>query len=183
MSLEPQAAIESAVLRSIRSIPGGRFTTKNSDRMYNGEPPPASGPFFVAVWSGGGRQSTSDTSLTEVFRLAVTVTIRAEKPWDRWLAMRDELERMLNLVRAVVHVDCLNNKIQREASALMAADGTDQRVGFRDRLMLEGFDDAQHVGCDWFKADPENSGPGDAGLAQTARFGGLTLKQALVTME
>lgn len=184
MALEPQAAVEEAVLRAIRAIPGGLYTSKNSGRMYDGEPPPACGGVWVSVWSDLSRESRSDVMLDEFFNCSVTLTLRSSQvPWDVWIRLRDDMERRLNQIRAVVHRDCLYNAIQREASALMASDGEDQRVGFRERLKYEGIQGVQHVGPNWFKAEVDRATEADSGLACTVRFGGLRLTQALATME
>jgi hypothetical protein len=184
MPLEPQAAIETAVMRTILAIPGEGYHDGNCARMLNGEPPPACGPVWVSVWHDLNRRSEMDTCLNEVFGCYVTITLRSTvMPWAKRVQLRDELERRANRIRAAVHVDCLVNRIQREASALMAADGEDQKVGFRERLKFENFEGLQEVGIQWFKGDVERPTAADAGLALTVRFGGLRLIQALGTME
>jgi hypothetical protein len=184
MAMEPQAAIEEAVLQTIRSVAGGRrYSTDNSRRMFDAEPPPVCGDVFVSVWHDLNRTSEMDTCLNEVFGVNVTITLRNRLPWDRQVELRDELEARANQIRAAVHVDCLMNSIQRQASALMGADGTGQRVGFRDRLMFQRLEGLQKVGPDWFKAELDRATAADAGLALTLRFHGLRLIQALLTME
>jgi len=184
MPLEPQAAIETAVLNTIRAIPGDGYGAHNCDRMMNGEPPPACGAVWVSVWHDLSRRSNSDTCLDEVYGCYVTITLRSTVvPWAKRGPLKDELERRANRIRAAVHVDCLVNRIQREASALMAADGEGQKVGFRERLKFENFESLQEGGIQWFKGDVEKPTAADAGLALTVRFGGLRLIQALATME
>lgn len=184
MAMEPQAAIEAAVLRTIRAIPGAGYDTHNSGRTFNEEPPPRCGSSWVSVWHDLSRRSEMDTCLNEVFGCYVTITMRSgAEPWDYWVRLRDEIERRGNEIRAAVHVDCLFGRIQREASALMGADGSNQRIGFRDRLAFQDFAGLRKVGPDWFKADLERISAADAGLALTLRFGGLRLIQALGTME
>lgn len=185
MALEPQAALEAAVLATIRSIPGEyRYDADNSGRMFDGEPKPVCGKVWVSVWSDLARRSNSDTCLDEVYGVVVTITLRASQtPWDAWLGLRDELEARANRIRAAVHLDCLYNRIQRQASALMAADGAGQKVGFRERLKFEGLDGLQRVGPDWFKAELDHVTAADAGLALRLRFGGMRLIQTLATME
>lgn len=185
MALQPQAALEEAVLRTVRGLASGsRYGSDNSGRMYDGEPKPACGRLWVSVWGDLARRSESDTHLAETFSVFVTITLRGgEQPWDAWLRLRDELELRANEIRAAVHIDCWNNRIQRLASSLMGADGAGQKVGFRERLKFEGLDAVQRVGPDWFKASLDRVSAADSGLALRLRFGGLKLIQALATME
>jgi len=185
MAMEPQEALEEAVLRTIRAIPGEfRYGTDNSGTTFDAEPPPACGDVWLSVWSDSARRSQSKTCLDEVFGVRVTLTLRGSHlPWDNWLRLRRELERRLNRVRASLHRDCYDSCVGRLASALLAADGTGQKVGFRDHLQFERAEGCRRVGPDWFKADLERVGAGDSGVAQTLSFGGLRLIQALATME
>lgn len=188
MALFPQAALETAVLRTIAALPDASTRTAkgsvpNAGRTFDGEPPPGCGPLWISVWSGGDRKSQSKTALDQVFGVSVTVTLRAVLPLDNWVVLRDRAERLHCLILAAIHRDCLNNTILREASALLAADGTGQKVGFREALMFQGLERCQRVGPDWFSADVERSTPADAGVAQTANYHGAKLLQALATME
>lgn len=185
MAMEPQEAIEEAALRTIRSASGEfRYSTDNSGCMFDGEPPPACGNVWVSVWSDNSRRSQGKTCLDEIFSLQVTITLRSSQlPWDAWRLLRRELERRANRVRAALHADCYDSRVARLASALMAADGSGQKVGFRDHLAFERMDGARRVGPDWFKADLDRVSAADSGIAQTLSFGGLRLIQALATME
>lgn len=180
MALEPQAALETAVRDAIRSTLG--YTQRDCERMYDGRPAPTAGDWFVSVWSPSGRSSSSRTCLDEQFSVHVTLTARVALPYDRRLRIRDELERRINAIRALIHKDNLNWSILRAANTLADLSHTNntKSVGFCESLMLEGLDPLQEVGGDWFSASGSQA-PSITGLVQTARFGAARLVQALST--
>lgn len=177
--LQPQAALETAVRDALKAALS--LTDRDCGRTFNGQPPPACGQRYLAVWSPAGRDSQSRTSLDEVFKVHVTVTIRATgTTYDRWLRHRDDLEKLLNQARAAVHLDVLDHRISRAANALAGLDSpaATAHVGFREALAYVGLDDWQVVTGRWFQAAQEDL----AGLAQTLRFSKSRRVQALANM-
>lgn len=188
MALQPQAALETAALKTVEDIPEAKLRLEkgsgpNCGRTFDAQPPPACGKLWISVWSDGSRKSQSKTSLDELYGFSVTITLRAVKPWDRWLDMRDHLEYLHNLIRARLHRDCYNNELLRLASALMGADGPGQKVGFREVNLLDRLEGVQVAGPQWFQASLEHPSAGDAGAYQTAHYSGARLIQNLATME
>jgi hypothetical protein len=174
--MQPQAALEAAVLAALHGRLG--YTTATAGRAFDGQPPPRCGKVFAAVWSDGRRGSNSGESLHESFSVNVTLTVRCEQPFDRWLTHRDDLETRLNKIRAYVHGDRWDFRISNAANALCgyrnAGDHTtDQPAGFLGSLMFLGYDPIREVGADWFHADPTDARAAEKnmGFAQTARFG------------
>lgn len=182
MALEAQAALETAVVNAIRAAALGGFTwtTKNSGRMYNGEPPPACGNYWLSVWSDNNRSSKWRTALEEKFEVYVTLTVRAVQPWDRMVVHRDDLEAKLNRISALIHQDVWTYAISRAANTLAAYDGVSQVVGFREGLKFLRYDPIQEVGAAWFKSQLDDP---RTGLAQTARFGDCLHVRAVATAD
>ena len=182
MALEPQAALEQAVLAAIQAAPLGGFTwtSYNSGRTFDGEPPPRCGNYWLSIWSRGDRTSEAKTSLNEMFKVFATLTIRATQPYDRLLAHRDDLEAKLNRISALIHQDVWSYTVSRAADTLASLDGSGQPVGYREGLMFEGYDPVELKGGAWFHADPAKT---EVGLAQTARFGKCRRVRAVVTAD
>jgi hypothetical protein len=183
--LEPQDALEQAVLAAILAAgePGGTAYPANQvKQMFDGTPEPRCGNVFVAVWSEGWRGSQSRTSLDELFQVFVTVTIRCTQPFDRWLHHRQDLERRINRIRALIFSDMNNYNISNQASALAGYDqgAAPRTVGFREALAFDGCDRVETKGPDWFSAEAGDSRA--VGLAQRIRFGRGRRVQALLTM-
>lgn len=192
MALEPQAALETAVLNLLRRPAdqgGGGFGDIFCGRRFDGRPPAvARGKFYLAVWSDGsvrsGDSRAQATALDETYGLTVTATVEGVQPFDRLVERRDELDRLINRVRAIVHRDVYANGVINEANELAGLRRGDDygggRVGFVRGLAYLGRDQVQEAGPDWFGGDPER---GPVGLRQAARFGGATLIQSLATLE
>ena len=171
MAVEPQVALEQAVLAMLRNQLG--YTAKNSGRTWQGEPPPMAPNVFVSVWHDGSRQCQSKSALDELHGVYVTVTVRTDDlPWDRWVEHRDVLEARLNAIVALLQKDCNDARVMRAANALGGLDGQGQQIGFRVPLQCAAFDAVMTKGADWFKADLEEGGDLPSGLAQTVRFRG-----------
>ncbi len=181
--LEPQDALEAAVVNVILASGapgGGEYPVSQVKQMFDGQPEPRAGNIFISVWHDGRRASEMRTCLNEVFGVYVTLTIRCTQPFDRWLLHRQDLEKRLNTIRALIHRDSLNFFICRAAAALAGYDGTGQPVGFREALAFDGFDPIEVQGPSWFSAEPDDAR--GVGLSQRARFGKARRVQALATM-
>lgn len=179
--LEPQAALETAVRDLVRTrlhYPAGVC-----GRTFDEHPPPFAGPHYVGVWSPADRDSSQRACLDERLGLRVTLTLRVNVPYDRKVELRDELERRLNAIRALLHQDSDSWLVIQEANKLAAlayAAGAGVRgVGFCEGLMFEGFDSVQEVGGEWFQGQSQK--PQVTGIQQTARFGRARRVQATPT--
>jgi len=166
-TLRPQAALETAVLNAL--VAQLEYTAGSQvDRTFDERPAPRCGQFFVSVWAPGRRDSQSRVALDEVHQVFVTVTVRAKWPFDRSVAQRDQLEGLLDDIRAVIHQDPYNANIMAQANSLAGYDTAEALdVGFVEGLAFLGLDDWQLVGGDWFHAQNAK----ECGIKQTARFG------------
>lgn len=176
MALEPQAALEQAVVNQlIASLELSLDLSENNcRRMFDGRPPSAYKLPFVAVWSHNDIGSQGDnTYLREIRGVEVTISIPIgmELPWDRRLNLRDRLEIYTNRIIEVVHKDCHDFYITNAAELLAEIDGASQPVGFRGVLTFLGSGRIQEVGPDWYHSKP---GMGVTGIAQTTSFGRVT---------
>lgn len=168
MPLDPQAALEQACVNAIKTSLS--YAAKDCQRCFDGQPPPLCGPVFCSVWHDNSRTCNSrGDALDEQFGVYVTLTIRTVQPYDRLVQHRDDMERRMNAIRALIHKDSLNFSISNAAAVLADLDsGASRPIGFREGLAFERFDAIQLVGGSWFRADPSST---ECGLAQTARFG------------
>lgn len=174
----PQAALEEAAARLVRSEL--KYDESQCGRQFDGRPPPASGDVYVAVWSRGARESSSQpaarTALDERLGLLVTVTLRLKLPRDRWVEARDDLERRLNAVRALLHRDSHDHRVVRLANQLCGRSQAETRhAGFCEGLAFARLEPLQAVGGEWFASGKG----GEAGLAQAAAFERARLVQAI----
>lgn len=187
--MQPQAALYAAVIDALRTKLG--YSTATCGRGHLGQPPPRAGSVYAAVW-GDGRRGNGDRrpNLDMVFGVNVTVTVRAEQPFDRWDRHEDELEARLNAVAAYVNADATDYRIANAANVLAGfrRSGDTSRasaapVGFCEGLAFEGFDPVREAGPDWFHADAQNpqAAERNLGFAQTARFGRARRVQAALT--
>lgn len=185
--LLPQAALEQAVVGRLRlaEADGGLGLGEHyCGRTYDGSPPPSCGNYYVAVWSDNQRESVgqSKTCLDQILGLYVTVTYRTgHQPWDRWVAVRDELEAMANGVIVCIGKDVWDHRVSNAANALADLRTNDAgahtlAVGFREALCFRGADATQLVGPEWFKAALDK-GDRNVGIAQRLGFFGARLIQ------
>lgn len=189
MALDPQAALEQACSDAIISAapPAGlsSYTTRSVGRTFDGQPPPLCGNYYVAIWSDNMRQSQSRTSLDELFHVFITLTMRCHLPYDRWIEHRDEMERRVNGIRALIHKDSLDFHVTRAANTLAgftwSAVDTIKRVGWTEALAFDGLDPIQAVGPPWFHAHTDSTKV-EVGIAQRSRFGKSRRIQSLATM-
>lgn len=190
MALEPQAALEVAVLAQLRLSTGEgglAYDPKFCGRRYKGYPPPLCPVWYAAVWSDLSVQSGANramrSALDESHSVFVTITVPCSKPFDRWIEHQDLLERKRNEIRAMVHGDAYDCRIANAANELAEcrradlAAGATRPVGFWQGLAYEGADAIQECGPDWFQGDPEAARP-MVGLAQRLRFSGACRMQA-----
>lgn len=179
MPLEPQAALETAVLNLLQTSSGSGglgYTSANSGRLDKGMPPANCPPWFVCVWHDGSRQAgpNARVCLDEYHAVFVTITVQLSLPWDRWTTHRDALEAKVNDIRALVGKDAYNHVIVNAANTLagyrtsQTPDGS-SRVGFCEALAFAGADAIVEAGPDWFHAAVD-SRPDLCGLYQTLRF-------------
>jgi hypothetical protein len=177
----PQQVLEQAVVNALRAaeIPG--LPEKAIDRTFAGQPHPRAGNRFAAVWSGGGRRSQLKTCSDEVFSVSVTVTVRCVQPADRWVLHRDELEVLVNTIRALIHQDIYNNSISNAANVLANYNQADTPVGFYEGLWCQSIEDVRDVGPDWFHAHVDSPGT-NVGMSQRIVFGGARRTQNIPTM-
>ena len=185
--LEPQAALEQAVVNLLTAGPspgpGLGLPAAQVRRTWDGQPWPGAGKVWYSVWSDGGRRGDrQQTKLYDGFGLAVTVTVRCELSFDRWLAHRDDLERRLNAVTDFLAKDAWTYFVKNAAGALAGLDGAGQPVGFRSGLRFDGRGPVQPKGADWVHADPEEGQGLALALAQTVNFGGVHRVRALATV-
>jgi hypothetical protein len=185
-NLLAQAALEQAVVNALQTEPptGLGFTPAQCHRMYDGQPPPSMGQWFVSVWGDNSRQTQSQrVHLSEVFSVFCTVTVRFTRPFDQWLVHRDFLEQQANAIRAIIVQDQWANSVINSANALAGfrnsgTGSTAAPVGFCESLAFAGFDPVLEKGADWFSAHPEK--PMD-GIAQTVKFAGARRVQAVTS--
>ena len=183
MALEPQAALETAVRDAIRTTLG--VSRAMCDRMFDGRPPPSCGPIFVAVWSGGRRSQgkAGRTALDQMFTVAVTITARINRPFDRQVIHRDEIEKRMNAIVALIHLDTWNQSVINASNTLAAYRASNPGgilpVGFSEALAWESTEDVRQVDGSWFMAEPEKL----AGIAQTAHFAKARHIQAIATAQ
>lgn len=195
MPLQPQAALETAVLDALRTAtdadPAGLgYTSAFSGRSVDGRPAPLCGEYYAAVWHDGSRQAGRGvlTSLDEVHGVYVTLTVRTGRlPWDRWAELRDRLESLANAVQRLVHSDAWGYRIVGAANTLAGyrdagTPGANvAAAGFAEPLRWEGTDAVSPEGPDHFHADLSRPSAADVGLSQRVRFGGCRRVQAIIT--
>lgn len=188
--LQPQAALEEAVLGNIRdSAPtsGFSYDRVNSGRMYDGQPPPRCGNIFLSVWYDGQRGTLGQrTHLSELFGVYLTLTLRFVQPFDRWVHHRDDMEARANAIKALICQDTWNYSIIIDANKRAGFRTSSQPdnvspVGWCEPLVFQGFDPIQDVGADWFHADPGRVSERDVGIAQRIKFGMAKRIQSLAT--
>lgn len=195
MSLEPQAALESAVLHflTLDTVSGGlAYGAKFCGRRYKGYPPMLCPIWYAAVWGDGAVQSGTNratrSALDETYSVYVTLTVPCSLPFDRWIEHQDFLEEKRNRIRALIHEDAYNCAIINRANTLGEmrradlASGATQPVGFWQGLAWDGADPIQEAGPDWFQGDPEAANP-KVGLTQRLRFVGACRMQDGANME
>lgn len=194
MSLEPQNALEQAVVNLMQTSTGSGglgYTSANCGRMFDGRPPPVHGLWFASVWYDGQRavsqNRSGSTSLDEEHGVYVTVTFSCVKPFDRWFEHRDELELKANDIRSAIHKDIYNNSIINAANTLAgfrsaSATPSSSNVGFFQGLRFDGMEMIQLVGPDWFNASVDSRRL-QVGIAQRLRFRGAMRIQNLANME
>lgn len=181
-ALEPQAALEQAVLEAIGAQLS--YSAEQSGRTFDGRPPARAGGVWVAVWGTGRRTpgKAMGTALDQVLDVMVTVSIRLSLPFDRWVRHRDDLEARLNAIIAVVNRDRRDFSIARAANVLAGYRTASQvgasTVGFCEGLRWEETQAGREVGGEWFAAGGQGN---KQGWAQTARFGGARHLQASAT--
>jgi hypothetical protein len=189
VTLGSQAALEEATAAAIRAQLG--YTVAQCRRTFDAQPYPVCGKVFVAVW-GDGRRGNGERrpNLDMVFAVNVTLTVRAEQPFDRWVGQRDDMEARLNAIVACVHADATDFRIANAANDLAGfrRSGDTSRaataaVGFCEGLCWEGTEAVQRCYADWFHADPESPAAAERnmGFAQTARFGRARRLRAALT--
>jgi hypothetical protein len=171
-TLGPQAALEAAAAQLIRETL--RLDPSACGRQFDGRPPPSAGDAYYSVWSKGARESPAPVPLDERLGVNVTVTLRLKRPRDRWVEDRDDLERRLNEVRAILHADSTNQRLINLAGELGGRGQAGTRhVNFCQALYLLKFEPLVVAPGEWFQSGKG----GEAGLAQTAVFGGARLVQ------
>jgi hypothetical protein len=189
--LFPQAALEQAIVNAIKvSTPPSGLSGYNGDnlcrRTYNAKPPPLTGNYFVGVWSDGARpnQSGARDYADHLFSVFVTVVVRFTQPFDRWLEHRDELEKRVHAIEALIHGGNPGYTYMRAAETLAdfthSAADTTRRVGWCEALMSEGIDPIQDCGPEWFHAKTPTAL--ECGCAQRIRFGKARRIQNAATM-
>ncbi len=168
MPLESQAALETAVCDALRTSLS--YRNEQCRRTFDGRPWPSAGDSFLAVWSGGGRDSfrEQDNHLDEEFRFSLTLTLRTGKyPFDRMVEPRDDLEQRFNRIVELLHTDTFGWSVLRAANALAGFDGSGQPIGFRRAMRWLGTEDVQEQSGKWFNAQGDKT----CGLSQTCHFG------------
>lgn len=189
--LYPQAALEQAIVNAIKtSTPPSGLSGYNSDglcrRTYNAKPPPLMGRYFVSVWSDAARQQQGGRTYADhLFGVFVTVTVRFDaQMFDRWIEHRDELEKRIHAIEALIHGGNPGFTYMRSAETLAdfthSSTDTARRVGWCEALMCEGIDPIQDVHADWFSAKDTSSL--ECGCAQRIRFGKARRIQNASTM-
>jgi hypothetical protein len=184
-ALQPQAALEQACVNALVEAFPAYYRSATCRRLFDGEPPPSMGLYFVSVWSPGGRDSNSQASMDEMFSMSVTVTVKFVKPFDQWVMHRDQLELHCTRIRALLHGDCYNNAIIRAANTLAGFDDFADseptfHVGFRECLTYSRLEDVKLQGPSWFKSNVDQP---DVGASQTVKFGKVRRVQNLEFME
>ncbi len=135
----------------------------------DGQPPPASGPFFVSIVDGSISQE-QDCSFQESYSIRVVVSDRMSVPWDR--VGPNEIDAALNGVneRCRIIVGCLVNgayTVMNAANDLINAQTGGPYDGFVEPLFFQGSEPAELVSGDWFDAEQQKK----AGVRKTLRFG------------
>jgi hypothetical protein len=178
--LEAQAALEAAVLETIRGLTyqGTRYNEANCDRTFDDRPHPrALGPVWVSVWDDNSVKAGELTHLKEEVDVRVTITLRHQLPFDRWVEERDQLSDRMGQVVAAIARDSWNYVITNRANTLAGfGDGQTKDIGYRKPLHFENSDGIQPVTADWFHGEPPGDGGGEdqVGIMQTAYFTGAT---------
>lgn len=179
--LEPQAALEQAcvdLMRASTTEGGLGLDRTQCGRAYDGQPPPACGLLYVAVWGRGDRGSVRqhNAAVEEEQSVMVTVTVRCSQlPYDRWVEARDLLERWVNRVINLIAKDAYDYRATRRAATLAGYDqgvSTAQPIGWVEGLKYEDCGAVDEVGPSWFQSESESDMAASVGLAQTLRFGG-----------
>lgn len=178
--LEPQAALETAVVNSIVAggAPGGAaYPASQVKRTGDGAPYPDAGNVFVAVWSDNNRPNTGQkTRFEELFSVYVTISIRYTQPKDRWLSHRDDMEERANSIRALIGQDQLNFATINAANVLAGYRSSGDQVtvapaGWVESLLWLGMDAIQQVQAEWFSAAPGSGQYKYVGIAQRLKWG------------
>lgn len=177
--MEPQAALETAVLNALKNSSHTCIRNAQIARMCDGRPRPVCGNVFISVWSDGSRNGDVQrrTMLPEIMGVKVTATVRFLVPFDRRVKHRDDLEEILNRVVEVVHKDLYDHAILNAANDLASLEAPDPAsqlpAGLVEALTFMNYEPVMEVGPDWFFTNMEVQGfsEKDFGLAQTVNFG------------
>jgi hypothetical protein len=184
--LQPQAALETAVRDAIRVQLG--YNVQNCDRTFDDTPHPRAGMFFVAVWSPGGRTNGKGrrVALDQIHNVKVTVFARINRPFDRLVQHRDEVEARMNAIVALVHRDSLDHALIAAANVLagyrpaytVTPPEPTHPVGFVEALAWERTEDIELVGGEALGLTGK-----EAALSQTASFGSARRVQSQGTAQ
>lgn len=162
----PQAALELAVRDQLREALG--YQESQCDRQFNGQPPPASGPVYVSVWSPCDARNdvSGQVQVEALLSVHVTVTLRARPPVDRRVAYRDDLVRRTWAIAQEVHRDRTWNTVLARARAYLGGVGANHQ--FVEGLVYLDTSAVQDADASWFWCQPDTPA---VGLYQTVRFG------------
>jgi len=157
------------------SLPVVSINARNCKRMYDGRPDPTAGNFFVSVWSRNFKRARDRNAIDETFRCFATVTRRFDqRPFDRWVTYRDEVDKLLSQVIAVGMRDSwswtISNEMNRIAGFTWQPGDTTKRIGAAEALYFEEASDIVDVGPDWFNAGADSQSGAMPGCQATARF-------------
>lgn len=156
------------------------------DVMFDGQPNPACGEWFYAVYAGDWRGTSEDADLQEEIGVCVTVTRRLGfAPKDRWgpevwAKANEGLDVQLRKIVANIHhkYDVMNN-----ANTIIEATNAGS-WGFNVPLLFLNGGKPEPKGPDWFSADEGSTGGkfANAGVAQTLTFGRAQRCQPIESM-
>ena len=189
-----------ALLYSVRDgirAAGFGYGRAECEIMEDGKPPPRCGNFFVSVHGGKTTpwKGTNDNSLSELYSLTVTLTMRVVVPLDRVgdqqiarnielvpLGQRSGFNHKVDQLRAYLHMNwervVLVNQTPGSANDNLSAWATGTVYGFCEPLRWQGTDGPRLVGGEWFGAEPDAEDVGvvaDLRLADAKRFQPHTL--------
>lgn len=166
--MSPHAALLYAVRAQIRSMLGADGI-KMCDIRVDGQPPPAAGQHYYAVFpSGVNGRSQQPTYREETYGVFVTYTRKmGGSPNDRiGPALLIESGEMLDRADAIIQL------IHGNYDTISTANGQLQSAtshAFHHPLIFRGAGKVELKSADWFFADIEQASP-PSGLAVTMRF-------------